>query len=678
MKQPRDNASPAEPGPWSPGTAALWISVAISAFGLLQEAHGLLWREWRWLWAVLAVAALFAGALRSATLRRLTFRPWALALCGFELLTGILAIRSWSGAVDLLPTALFGATFLLGTVATMPRRGQALVVALAATTFVFTFGLADYFNVEQPWRAKNDTIVAGIFGQRNTLMMFGALLLGPLVWCARRAKARWARIWSALLAIVAVALPFTEQSLTAWIALGCGAACAACSAILAARRIKPPVKAALVGAVVLAGALDLASHDAGHFYRSKASSFLSRTEIYTAAWRAGAESVPWGEGLGGFARVSSVLRPNDTLSGIPHAGSVASGAHNHWLQAWAERGVPGTLASALFALLALLGVANALRKGNPLFSVLLCVTALMALVHASFDLSTHAFPTTCALFGLLCGVAAAQLPGSWQERCDALLARKLPAVRLQQAVCGALALLALYGLFLAQQRVRSEEAAKQATYAKAVTPGASVKGVAEALRIDEKNPFPRWLLIGFLRSNGLLDDAAAHLDYLEKISGDRFPIAAERAEIAAARQDWEALLAQSERTLKVHALWDNRAWTLRALALAHLERCDEFAQVKRDGRRWSWNPDDPGSAPVRILVPQPELRDRTPMVRDLQTLEMLSCPYRDPVALDSAKPENAPEETAEREDSRQEERKAAPLPEFRPSDADKVPLLGKR
>ena len=187
------------------------------------------------------------------------------------------------------------------------------------------------------------------------------------------------------------------------------------------------------------------------------------------------ESVPWGEGLGGFARVSSVLRPNDTLSGIPHTGSVASGAHNHWLQAWAERGVPGTAVAGLFTLLALLGVANALRKKEPLFSVLLCVTALMALVHASFDLSTHAFPTTCALFGLLCGVAAAQLPRSWQEKCDALLSRKIPPVRTQQIVCAGLALLALYGLFLAQRRVRSEEAAKEATYAMAVASGSSVR-----------------------------------------------------------------------------------------------------------------------------------------------------------------------------------------------------------
>ena len=670
MEQPRDNASPAEPGPWSPGTAALWIAVAISAFGLLQESHGLLWREWRWLWATLSVAALFAGTARAAA-----FRPWALALCGLELLTGVLAIRSWSGAVDLLPTVLFGATFLLGTVARMPRKGQALVVVLAATTFVLAFGLADYFDVAQPWRAKSDTIVAGIFGQRNTLMMFGALLLGPLVWSALRAESLPLRIWSAVLALVAAALPFTEQSLTAWTALAVGAACAVCAMILAARRIKPPVKAALVGAVVLAGALLLASDAAGRMFREKASSFLSRTEIYTAAWSAGAESAPWGEGLGGFARVSSGLRPNDTLSGIPHTGSVASGAHNHWLQAWAERGVPGVLATALFSLLVLLGVANALRKKDFLFSVLLCVTALMALVHASFDLSTHAFPTTCALFGLLCGVAAAQLPDSWQEKWDALLAKRIPPLRLTQAVCGALALLALYGLFLAQQRVRSEEAAKQATYAMAVTPGASVKGVAEALRIDEKNPLPRWLLVGFLRSNGLLDDAAAHLDYLEKTAGDRFPVAAERAEIAAARGDWAAVLEQSGKALKVNALWNNRTWMLRALALARLERCDEFARAKRDGRRWSWNPDDPSDVPVRILVPPPELRDRPPMVRDLQTLEMLSCPYQDPVALDVAQTEA---ELAERAAREKERTTADPLPEFQPDDADKAPLLGKR
>ncbi|MBO7501164.1 MAG: O-antigen ligase family protein [Fibrobacterales bacterium] len=675
MEQPRNNASAAEPRPRAPGGAALWIAVAIAAFGLLQETHGLFWREWRWLWAVLAAAALFAGTLRSAAARGPVFRPWALALCGLELLTGILAIRSWSGAVDLLPTALFGATFLLGTVATMPKKGQALVVVLAAATFVFAFGLADYFNVAQPWRAKNDTIVAGIFGQRNTLMMFGALLLGPLVWCARRAESLPLRIWSAVLALVAAALPFTEQSLTAWIALAVGAGCAACAVVLAARRIKPPVKAALVGAVVLAGALLLASDAAGRMFREKASSFLSRTEIYTAARNAGMESVPWGEGLGGFARVSSVLRPNDTLSGIPHTGSVASGAHNHWLQAWAERGVPGTAVAGLFTLLALLGVANALRKKEPLFSVLLCVTALMALVHASFDLSTHAFPTTCALFGLLCGVAAAQLPCSWQEKWDALLSRKIPPVRMQQIVCAGLALLALYGLFLAQRRVRSEEAAKEATYAMAVAPGSSVKGVAQALEIDEKNPLPRWLLVGFLRSNGLLDDAAAHLDYLEKISGDRFPIAGERAEIAAARKEWDAVLGQSGKALKINALWNNRMWTLRALALAHLERCDEFARVKRDGRRWSWNPDDPSSAPVRILVQQPELRDRPPLVRDLQTLEMLSCPYEDPVALDVAQTEA---ELAERAAREKERTTADPLPEFQPGDADKAPLLGKR
>lgn len=66
-------------------------------------------------------------------------------------------------------------------------------------------------------------------------------------------------------------------------------------------------------------------------------------------------------------------------------------------------------------------------------------------------------------------------------------------------------------------------------------------------------------------------------------------------------------------------------WLSRTLALARLGRCDGFAAAKSLALRWSWNPDRATTGTV--LVPQPpSLRDREPLLRDLQSLEMVVCP----------------------------------------------------
>ena len=598
---------------------ALWTAAAVSAFGLLLETRGVFVREWRWLWASAAMAAPFVSAVRAKAIR-----PWAWAVCALELLAALLALRSWSGAVDLLPSALFCAAFALGTVCSVPEKGKRAALALAAGSLVLGLGLADYFQIAQPWRAKGDFQVAGLFGQRNTLMMFAAATIPVWAWIAAKTPSRFLRAWSGLLCAVAVLMPFAERSLTAWIAWGAGVATAVCCAVFHTKRIRPAAKLAAAGAVAVAIAVVAASDFAADFLRDKAVSFVSRTEIYEAAARAGAENLPWGTGLGGFARVSVDLMPSDTVSGLQRQ-SVASGAHNHWLQAWAERGLFGTLLVAFLSALVFLGVCSSLKRDPPLVSTLFAATGAMLAVHASFDLSTHAFPTTAALFALFCGAACSRLRPGLLDRADALLCSRVPADRWRAGVCAVLALLTLYGGFLAERRARSERAADEAERTMAVVPGRSLRGVADALEIDPGNPLPRWLLAGFLRTNGKLDDARAHLDYLESIAGDRFPVAEERARIAEATGDWETVLAESEKALRRSALWNNRMWLSRTLALARLGRCDGFAAAKSLALRWSWNPDRATTGTV--LVPQPpSLRDREPLLRDLQSLEMVVCP----------------------------------------------------
>lgn len=597
------------------------IALVLLSVGVISEWSGFLSLEWRWLWVTAVTLIVLVERWRD---RRI--QPWQWLIAALSILLASLSIRRWSGGLDLLPMAMMAMGWLIGSSLALPRSNRKAVM-MVGVGFLLLLAFLDLIGIGHPWREPGTGVVAGFFGQRNTFQMAIVLLLPVFLWAVKQWEFPWNRFAGGLAVVMALA-PLAERSLTAWLA-----ATVSWTLFMTLIIFGNPwnwsgkTRVAFASTLLFAAALIAIFVLPNDLAKQKSSSLFSRQEIYNDAVAAAIDHTPEGTGLGGFARISRSYTSSDTLSGVIHT-SVASCAHNHWLQGWVERGVLGLLwelflwGAALFALIGLW------RRGERLYATYILFGFAAGTIHVFFDLSNYAYPETALLWGALLGFSCSRFPPKWQEKWNRLLTQKSALLWERAALLLLIALLG-YGGYLTQLRLRSNLAMAEELQHNAVKPGESLKRIARALEIDKTNPHARYLLVGFLRSNGAWNDAEQHLNYLEQVSGGRFPIATERAFIARGKGDWEGVERWSAEALKRNALWNNSMWALQLQALSRLGKCDRFEEMRARAKEWSWSVDRTHYK-IPILSARPDLREMDRLVRYREMIDFMDCPA-DPI-----------------------------------------------
>lgn len=319
--------------------------------------------------------------------------------------SGSIALDPYAAQSDALRLLAYGGFAALGLSLAACGQAQRATLAIAAT--IALFSLAALLLVpDQPGAAagkvRHAADAAYPFTSRNTFCAFagtGAVIAAANLAALPRRATLW---WLTVLAICTAAL-LASHSRAGLAATLIGLA----TAILIARPSRRTVPLAMAAAAILATASLLS------LTGLRATALPDDLGIRTAIWQASAAIALdhlW-LGLGSLDRALQ-MQPGDW--GERHILR----AHNIYLQAIAERGLPATIAALSAVALALAHSARGLRNRHPADrvrpAIAFSATALFA-SHGLVDFSLYA-PTNAAILSLLLGMACATLPPALPRR----------------------------------------------------------------------------------------------------------------------------------------------------------------------------------------------------------------------------------------------------------------------
>lgn len=343
---------------------------------------------------------------QSFPLRPLVHTLWADAAKALPGMSGGgIALDPYAAQGDALRLLAYGGFAALGL--SLAARGQAQRATLAIAATIALFSLAALLLVpDQPGAAagkvRHAADAAYPFTSRNTFCAFagtGAVIAAANLAALPRRATLW---WLTVLAICTAAL-LASHSRAGLAATLIGLA----TAILIARPSRRTVPLAMAAAAILATASLLS------LTGLRATALPDDLGIRTAIWQASAAIALdhlW-LGLGSLDRALQ-MQPGDW--GERHILR----AHNIYLQAIAERGLPATIAALSAVALALTHSARGLRNRHPAGRVRPAIafgaTAVFA-SHGLVDFSLYA-PTNAAILSLLLGMACATLPPALPRR----------------------------------------------------------------------------------------------------------------------------------------------------------------------------------------------------------------------------------------------------------------------
>lgn len=372
---------------------------------------------------VVAAVALFAGrAFLTRTLAPRTAGDWANALAVILLPIGLLVSAdrgvSWIVVCKILGgiAIFYGVAGLAGTRAMSMLPGVFLIASIGFTVFA---------ALDTAWpTSKIPLMPAGLSQALPSLALPGAdaggfnpnitggalaFLLPPAAALALWGRGRWLRLLAVVtIGLLGLALLLT-QSRGAWLAAACALAI---MPGVRHRRWWLVILVAAIGAVagvLLAGPTRVV----GMFFpavgmtEASANTFGGRLELWSRALFLIQDFSFTGAGPGLFQKVVALLYPL-FLTGpdvdIPHA-------HNVFLQAAVDFGIPGLIAHAALLLALASALIAALRRYREGALAALAIGLLAALgvylVHGMIDATLYASQRTYILAAAVLGVAAA-------------------------------------------------------------------------------------------------------------------------------------------------------------------------------------------------------------------------------------------------------------------------------
>lgn len=401
------------------------VLVAAIALLTMRAEH---WRRYRPVWLLL-------GAVMVLTLLHLVPLPPQLwqALPGRDIIVDIDRVamlgeqwRPLSMAPERTANAAFAlaipiAVALLAAQLDDALQNRLLIVVVGLAILSGSIGLVQATGTGLQFYPEASAI-AGAFANRNHQGLLLALTI-PMaaVWAARTTAGSRSTRNRAIMLIAAVIVIVPLIALTA--SRSAIALAAVGLASLALLRTGSDGQAApgarramLVAAAWIASALAVAAilyatavNRFTTFDRLENASDDARLTIWSSTFDMIGHYLPWGSGIGGYARVYQILEPASLLE-----PSYTNHAHNEWLEIAMTAGIPGLV--ILVAAGAMFGVAawRSLRRSNvPNLDARLGVIVIFMLAIAS----TADYPVRTPILSAILAIAAVwSMPGNFARR----------------------------------------------------------------------------------------------------------------------------------------------------------------------------------------------------------------------------------------------------------------------